>query len=226
MRARLEQDMLTPAVDWENLLLAAGPENVLLVGFRNPELRRYTGKRLTEVSAERGTSVPATIMDLVIEDSSRVESVYHLMSERNVRRKLQAPWVSIDSDAASLAPEGSFRDRMPHPRAYGSFARLFSKYVRDDKVLTLAEAVHRVTGLPAQTLGLHRRGRVAAGFFADLALFDPEAIEDHATFEAPHQLATGMEYVWVNGVVVLDRGVHTGATPGRVVRGRGFTGAP
>ena len=224
IRARLEVEMMTPTDEWENLMLAAGPENVVLVGFRNEKLRQYTGMTLTQVAAERGTSIPITAMDLVIEDESRIESVYHLMSEKNVRLKLQQPWVSIDSDAASLAPEDPFMDQMPHPRAYGSFARLLAKYVRDENVLTLQEAVRRITSLPAENLKLKRRGALRTGFFADFAIFDPDTIQDHATFEEPHQLATGMAHVIVNGTPVLLNGEHTGATPGRVVRGPGYTG--
>ena len=224
IRARLEVEMMTPTDEWENLMLAAGPDNVVLVGFRNEGLRQYTGMTLTDVAAARGTSVPTTAMDLVIEDESRIESVYHLMSEDNVSLKLQQPWVSIDSDAASLAPEDPFLDRMPHPRAYGSFARLLAKYVRDENALTLQDAVRRMTSLPAENLKLKRRGALRAGFFADLAIFDPDTIQDHATFEEPHQLATGMVHVIVNGTPVLLNGEHTGATPGRVVRGPGYAG--
>ena len=220
-RARLEVEMMTPTDEWENLMLAAGPENVVLVGFRNEALRHYMGKSLAEIAQERESSIPATIMDLVIEDSSRVDAVYHLMSEDNVRLKLSQPWVSIDSDAASVAPEAPFTNYMPHPRAYGSFARLLSKYVREENVITLEEGVRRLTGLPAENLNLDRRGRLAVGHFADIAIFDPSAIEDHATFKQPHQLATGMVHVLVNGELVLMDGEHTGALPGRVVRGAG-----
>ena len=218
IRARLETEIMTPTDQWENLMLAAGPENVVVVGFRNEELRKYMGRSVAEVAQERGTSIPATIMDLVIEDSSRVETVYHLMSEDNLRLKLSQPWVSIDSDAGSLAPEAPFTHSMPHPRAYGSFARLLAKYVRDEGVLTLQEGVRRMTGLPAGNLNLDRRGLLRAGYFADIAVFDPNAIQDHATFDDPHQLATGMVHVIVNGIPVLLSGEHTGAMPGRVVR--------
>lgn len=218
IRAQLEVDIMTPTDEWENLMLAAGPDNVVLVGFRNESLRHYMGRSLADIARERGTSIPATIMDLVIEDSSRVESVYHLMSEDNLRLKLSQPWVSIDSDAGSLAPEAPFTQSMPHPRAYGSFARLLAKYVRDEGVLTLQEGVRRMTGLPAGNLNLDRRGLLRAGYFADIAIFDPNSIQDHATFEDPHQLATGMVHVLVNGVAVLMEGDHTGAMPGRVVR--------
>ena len=221
-RVQLEQAMTTPTDAWENLLLAAGPANVLLVGFRTDSLRSYVGKTLAEVAAERGSSPAVTAMDLVVQDSSRVESVYFLMSEDNVKRKLSAPWVSLDSDAASIAPEGVFLGSNPHPRAYGAFARLLGKYVRDEQVLTLQEAIRRLTSLPASNMKLEGRGSLQPGYFADVAIFDPLLIQDHATFEAPHQFATGVAHVLVNGVLVLLDGEHTGATPGRVVRGPGW----
>ncbi len=224
IRAQLEQDMNTPTDEWENLYLAAGPDNVLLIGFRNEALRGYTGKTLAEVAAERGTSPAITAMDLVIEDSSRVGTVYFLMSEDNVKRQIALPWVSFDSDAGSMAPEGVFLDMNTHPRAYGNFARLLGKYVRDEQVISLEEAIRRLTTLPAQNLKIRRRGALQPGFFADLALFDPATIQDHATFEEPHQYATGMIHVFVNGTPVLRDGEHTGATPGRVVRGPGWKG--
>ncbi len=218
VRARMETEMMTPSDDWENLMLDAGPENVMLVGFRNEALRQYTGMRLTKVADLRGASIPETVMDLVIEDTSRVDAVYFLMDESNVRLKLQQPWIAIDSDAASLAPEGASLNNMVHPRAYGSFARLLAKYVREEQVLTLEEAVRRMTSLPASILSINRRGLLQRGYFGDIAIFDPSTIQDHATFEAPHQLATGMHYVFVNGTQVLNDGEHTGAMPGRVVR--------
>ncbi len=224
VRARVAREMTTPTDAWENLLLAAGPENALLAGFRSEALRPLTGQTLAEVAAARGTSPAATAMDLVVEDSSRVQTVYFLMSEDNVRRQIALPWVSFGSDAGSLAPEGVFLDGNPHPRAYGNFARLLGKYVRDERILPLEKAVHRLTSLPAANLKLRRRGALRAGHFADVAVFDPATIRDHATFEAPHQYATGMVHVFVNGVQVLDGGEHTGALPGRVVRGPGWTG--
>ena len=218
VRARMETEMMTPSDDWENLMLEAGPENVMLIGFRNQALRKYMGMRLTEVADLRGTSVPAAAMDLVIEDTSRVGAVYFLMDESNVHLKLRQSWVAIDSDAASLAPEGVSLNNMVHPRAYGSFARLLAKYVREEQVLTIEEAVRRMTSLPASVLSIDRRGLIQTGYFGDIAVFDPLTIQDHATFEEPHQLATGMHYVFVNGVRVLNNGEHTGAMPGRVVR--------
>ena len=224
MRVRLEQEMNTPTDEWENLYLAAGPDNVLLVGFRNEALRGYIGKTLAEVAAERGTSPAITAMDLVIEDSSRVETVYFLMTEENVKRQIALPWVSFDSDAGSLAPEGIFLESNPHPRAYGNFARLLGKYVRDEQVIPLEEAIRRLTTLPASNLKIRQRGALQPGHFADIAIFDPATIQDHATFEAPHQYATGMVHVLVNGEFVLRDGEHTSTTPGRVVRGPGWTG--
>ncbi len=223
-RARLEQEMNTPTDEWENLYLAAGPDKVLLVGFRNEDLRGYTGKTLAEVAAERGTSPAVTAMDLVVEDSSLVGTVYFLMTEDNVKRQIALPWVSFDSDAGSLAPEGVFLETNPHPRAYGNFARLLGKYTRDEQVISLEEAIRRLTTLPASNLKIRRRGALQPGYFADVAIFDPAAIQDHATFAEPHQYATGMVHVFVNGTQVLRDGEHTGATPGRVVRGPGWTG--
>ena len=223
-RARVAQEMQTPTDEWENFFTAAGPEKMLLVGFRQEALRPLTGKTLAEVAAERGTSPAETAMDLVVEDSSRVGTVYFLMSEENVQRQIALPWVSFGSDAGSLAPEGVFLKSNPHPRAYGTFARLLGKYVRDEGLIPLEEAVRRLTSLPATNLRIKRRGTLQPGYFADVIVFDPARIQDHATFERPHQYATGMEHVLVNGVPVLKNGEHTGATPGRVVRGPGWTG--
>ncbi len=219
VRARMETELMNPSDEWENLMLEAGPENVMLTGFRNESLRQYMGMRLTEVAKLRGTSIPATIMNLIIEDTSRIGTVYFLMDESNVRKKLQQPWVAIDSDARSIAPEGYNLNSMVHPRAYGSFARLLAKYVREEQVIPLKEAIRRMTSLPASILSIGERGLLETGYFADIVVFDPDSIQDHATFEDPHQLATGMHYVFVNGVMVLDHGQHTGAMPGRVVRG-------
>ena len=223
IRRRVLREMTTPAKEWENLYLLAGtPENVLLVGFKNEKLKHLTGKTLGEVARMRGKSPAATAIDLVIEDDSRVGTVYFLMSEKNVKRQIKLPWVSFCSDAGSLAPEGVFLKSNPHPRAYGSFARLLGKYVRQEKVITLAEAIRRLTWLPADNLKLDRRGRLEKGYYADIVVFDPETIIDHATYEKPHQYATGMLHVFVNGTQVLKDGEHTGAKPGRVVRGRGW----
>lgn len=222
IRERVAQEMKERADDWENLLLMAGsPERVLLVGFRNPELKHLTGKTLAEVARQRGKSAEETAMDLVIEDNSRVESVYFLMSEENVKKKISLPWVSFGSDAAALSPLGAFLKSNPHPRAYGNFARLLGRYVRDEKVLSLESAIQKLTSLPADTLRIQRRGRLAPKHFADIVIFDPETILDHATFDTPHQLATGVRDVLVNGQLVLKGGKTTGSTPGRAVFGPG-----
>jgi N-acyl-D-amino-acid deacylase len=226
-RARVKREMVTPTNAWESLYLAAGsPDKVLLVAFKQEKLKPLTGKSLAEVARMRGTSPEETAMDLVIEDDSRVGTVYFLMSEENIRKQLRLPWVSFDSDAESLAPEGVFLRSNPHPRAYGNFARVLGRYVRDEKVISLGEAIRRLTSLPATTLKLERRGALKVGHFADVVVFDPNTIEDHATFEKPHQYSTGMKHVFVNGVQVLKDGEHTGATPGRVVRGPGYRKGP
>ena len=222
VRERVRREMTTPQDVWENLMLAAGAEGTLLVGFKNEALRTYAGKTLGEVSRLRGTSVQDTAMDLVVEDGSRVQVVYFLMSEDNVRRQIKLPWVSFGSDAASMATEGVFVKTSTHPRAYGNFARLLGKYVRDEHVIPLEEAIRKLTSLPATTLRVKERGRLAPGYFADVVVFDPKTITDRATYEKPHQYATGMRHVWVNGVQVLKDGEHTGQKPGRVVRGPGW----
>jgi len=210
--------------DWENLRLAAGGDGTLLVGFKNEALRGYAGKTLAEVAKLRNRSVEDTAMDLVVEDGSRVQVVYFLMSEDNVKRQLQLPWVSFGSDAASMAAEGVFLKTSTHPRAYGNFARLLGKYVRDEQVLPLEEAIRKLTSFPAATLRIKERGQLATGYFADIVVFDPRTIAERATYESPHQYATGVQHVWVNGVQVLKDGEHTGQTPGRVVRGPGWKG--
>jgi N-acyl-D-amino-acid deacylase len=224
VRARLRHELSTAGNTGLNEFLSA--EKILLVGFRNEALRPLTGKTLAEVAALRGTSVEDTIMDLVVEDDSRVQCVFFTMSEDNVRRAVGLPWMSFCSDAGSLATEGVFLNTSTHPRAYGSFARLLATYVRQEGVVPLAEAVRRLTSLPADNLGLDRRGRLAPGHYADVVVFDPSTIQDHATFERPHQYATGVQHVFVNGQHVLRNGDHTGALPGRVVRGRGYRGGP
>jgi N-acyl-D-amino-acid deacylase len=225
-RARVIREMRTPTDAWENLLLAAGsPDRVILVGFKADSLKYLTGKTLAEVSRTRGTSPEETAIDLVIADGSRVGTVYFLMSEENVRRQLALPWVAIDSDAEAPAPEGVFLKSNPHPRAYGTFARFLGKYVRDERVTTLEDAIRRLTAFPAENLKLHRRGMLRPGYHADIVVFDPARIQDHATFDKPHQLATGVLHVFVNGTQVLRDGEHTGAKPGRVVRGPGWKGA-
>ncbi|HEX2186799.1 MAG TPA: D-aminoacylase [Chloroflexota bacterium] len=224
IRARLEQEMTTSTAAWENRLFNVGAEHVLLVGFRNPALRHYAGKTLAQVAELRGTSPAQAAMDLVVEDDSRVGAVYFAMSEENVRRQIRLPWVSFCSDSPPLAAEGEFLNQGVHPRAYGAFARLLAKYVRDEGLIPLEEAVRRLAALPASNLKLERRGTLRAGNFADVVVFDPATVQDHATFEQPHQYATGVLHVLVNGTAVLKDGQHTGATPGRVVRGPGWKG--
>ena len=210
--------MSAPNPGWENAYLNAGsPENVLFIEFKSPELKHLTGKSLAEVAGERGTSPLDVMIDLVIEDDSRIGTVYFSMSEDNLRKQIQLPWVSFCSDAGSLAAEGVFLKSSTHPRAYGSFARLLAKYVRDEQIISLEEAVRRLSNLPATNLRLAGRGRLKKDYFADLVVFDPIQIQDHATFVQPHQYATGVQQVFVNGVQVLADGVHTGAQPGRML---------
>jgi len=227
VRARLITEMRTPSQDWENLMLLAGSaDRVLLISFKNPKLKPLTGKTLAEVAKMRGKSPEETAMDLVIEDGSRVGTVYFLMSEANVKREVGLPWMSFGSDEASEVPEGVFLKSSSHPRAYGNFARVLAEYVRKDHAATLPDAIRRLTSLPATNLSLKQRGWLKPGYYADVVVFDPVRIQDHATFEKPKQLATGVEDVFVNGVQVLRNGKHTGAKPGRVVRGPGWTGSP
>jgi len=225
IRARVVDEIATPTDDWENLYRAAGgPENLLFYSFRNDDLKHLTGKTLAEVASMRGTSPEETMIDLVIEDDSRVGTIYFLMSEDNIRRKIARPWMTFGSDAGATAPEGVFLQSATHPRAYGNFARLLGRYVREERVISLPEAIRRLTALPADHLGLRDRGRLAPGYYADIVVFDPDTIRDRATYEESMQLATGVRDVFVNGVAVLRDGEHTGATPGRVVRGPGWTG--
>lgn len=224
IRAQVLDEMTTATDDWENLWLASGTEGTLLVGFNNPELRQYTGMTLAEVAAARGTSDANTIIDLVVEDGSRVQVVYFMMSEENVAKGIALPWVSFASDAQSMASEGVFLERSTHPRAYGNFSRVLGKYVREDEVITLPDAIRKLSKLPATNLKIRDRGELAAGYFADIVIFDPSTVGDHATFDAPHQYSTGMEHVIVNGELVIHDGDHTGALPGQVVRGPGWRG--
>jgi len=225
IRQRVLKEMTTPFGGWENFYLLAGaPENVLLVGFKNEKLKPLIGKTLAQVATLRGESPAETIIDLVVEDDSRVDTVYFLMSEENVKRQIKLPWVSFCSDAGSLAPEGVFLRSSTHPRAYGNFARLLGKYVREEKVILPEEAIRRLTSLPAENLKLDRRGKLEKGYSADIVVFDPAAVSDHATYEKPQQYATGMIHVFVNGTQVLKDGEHTGAKPGQVVRGPGWRG--
>ena len=217
--------MRTPTDEWENLLIAAGgAENVLFSGFKSEALKPLTGKTLAQVAAMRGKTPEATAIDLVIEDDSRVDTIYFLMSEDNVRREVALPWVSFGSDAEASAPEGVFLKSSTHPRAYGNVARLLGRYVRDEKLVPLPEAIRRLTSMPSENLKLRDRGRLAPGYFADVVVFDPATVADHATFESPRQFATGVRDVVVNGILALRDGKHTGAFPGRVVRGPGWSG--
>jgi N-acyl-D-amino-acid deacylase len=219
IRARVLEEIRQPGEGWENLYHAAGdPDRLILLGFRNDALKPLTGMTLAEVAGRRGTSPEDTIIDLVIEDDSRVATAYFLMSEENVPKKIAQPWMAFGSDAESLAPEGVFLRSNPHPRAYGTFSRLLGRYVRDEGVIPLAEAIRRLTSFPAGNLGIADRGRLEIGYFADIAVFDPAGIRDHATFAEPHAYATGVRHVLVNGVPVLVDGDHTGALPGRFVR--------
>jgi N-acyl-D-amino-acid deacylase len=225
IRKRLIKEMNTPSDEWENMFLMAGsPDNILLIGFKTEALKPLTGKTLAEVAEMRGTPPAETIFDLILEDGSRVDTVYFTQSEDVVRKAVALPWVSFNSDEASMAPEGVFLKSSAHPRAYGSFARVLAKYVREEGVITMEDAVRKLAALPAHNLRIDRRGQLREGWYADVVVFDPQTIQDHATFVEPHQYATGMLHVFVNGEQVLKDGEHTGATPGRVVRGPGWTG--
>jgi N-acyl-D-aspartate/D-glutamate deacylase len=224
IRARVEEEMTAPNDEWENLFLLAGPENIRFTEFASDELRPYTGRTLVEVARERGLSPAQTAMELVVEDGSRVEAAFLLMSEENVRREVGLPWMSFCSDSIAAAPEGIFLQSRPHPRAYGSFARLLGRYVREERVVPLEEAVRRLSSLPADNLRLRDRGLLRPGYFADVAVFDPAAVKDHATFDDPHRYASGVVHVLVNGTPVIRDGAHTGALPGRVVHGPGWRG--
>jgi N-acyl-D-amino-acid deacylase len=221
-RQKIAQEVKTPTDAWENLYLAAGsPDKILLVGFKSEKLKPLTGKSLAEVAKMRRKDPIETIMDLIAEDESRIDSIYFLMSEENVRKEMAKPWISFGSDEASQAPEGVFLKSNPHPRAYGNFARVLGKYVRDEKVISLGEAIRRLSALPAANLGLDHRGFLKEGMFADVVVFDPATIADRATFAEPHQYAVGMKQVFVNGQQVIKDGEHTGATPGRALWGPG-----
>ena len=221
-RKRIAEAIRKGGSDWENLYLAAGsPDRVILVEFKNDKLKPLTGKTLAEAAKLRGEDPVDTIMNLVLEDESRVGTVYFMMSEENLHKQIKLPWVSFGSDASSMAPELPFTKSSAHPRAYGNFARLLGKYVRDERVIPLQEAVRRLTGLPATNLELDGRGFLRDGMFADVVIFDPAAVADHATFHKPHQYSVGMKHVFVNGVHVLKDGEHTGAKPGRALWGPG-----
>lgn len=221
-RERVKAEMAVNAQDWENLGYLAGPDGMVLLEFKNDDLKKYMGKTVAEVARERGQDYRDTIIDLVIEDGTRVGTLYFLMSEENVKKEMRQPWVMFGSDAGAPAAEGDTLKDAAHPRTYGNVARLLGKYVRDEKVISLEEAVRRLTLLPAQTLNIKSRGRLAPGYFADITVFNPQTISDNATYEDPHHYATGVEYVLVNGVPVVSGGQHTGAKPGRAVHGPGW----
>ena len=223
-RARLVKAMQENPDDWDNRLASGGAESVLLVEFRNPDLKHLAGMTLAEVAQQRGMSPEETAMDLVIEDRTRVGAMYFNQSEDVVRKAIQQPWVSFCTDAVSVAAEGDQLLNHRHPRTYGTFPRVLGHYVRDLQLLSLEQAVHRASGLPATNLSLRNRGFLREGYFADVLVFDPATIQDHATFEQPHQYSTGMEKVFVNGELVFEDGEHTGALPGQFVRGPGWTG--
>ena len=221
-REKIKAEVQVDSDKWENLYLMAGsPEKILLVGFKSEKLKPLTGKTLAEVAKMRGKDPIDTAMDLIAEDESRISTVYYVMSEENVKKELRKPWISFGSDEASQAPEPPFTKSNPHPRAYGNFVRVLGNYVRDEKVLPMSDAIHRLSGLPATNLGLDHRGFLKEGMFADVVVFDPKTITDHATFDKPHQYATGMKHVFVNGIQVIKDGEHTGAKPGRALWGPG-----
>ena len=221
-REKIKTQVQTPSDDWENMYRAAGgPEHILLAQFKSAKLKPLTGKTLAEVAKMRGKDPIDTAMDLIAEDESRIGTIYFMISEDNIKKELAKPWISFGSDEASQAPEGVFLKSNPHPRAYGNFARVLGKYVRDEKVLSMTDAIHRLSGLPATNLGLDHRGFLKEGMFADVVVFDPAKIADHATYEKPHQYATGVKHVFVNGVQVIKNGEHTGAKPGRALWGPG-----
>jgi N-acyl-D-amino-acid deacylase len=223
-REQIIEEIKTPTDEWENFYqMAGGGEGIILVGLRSDELQKYVGMTLSEVAAERGDEDEVrTAVDLTIEDNNRIGAIYYLMSEENVQRQIQLPWMSFGSDGGTFAAEGDVLNRQMHPRAWGNFARLLGKYVREEKLISFEEAIYRLTGLPATNLKLNNRGFLKEGYHADIVIFDPERIEDHATFENPHQYATGVEHVFVNGIQVLNQGEHTGEFPGRFVKGPGY----
>ena len=221
-REKIAAEVRTDSDAWENIYLSVGsPDKILLAGFKSEQLKPLTGKSLAEVAKARGKDPVETIMDLLVEDESRISAIYFEMAEENVRKEMTKPWISFGSDEASQAPEGVFLKSNPHPRAYGNFARVLGKYVREEKLISLSDAVRRLSGLPATNLGLDRRGFIKEGMFADLVVFDPATIADRATFVQPHQYAAGVKHVFVNGQQVLKDGEHTGATPGRALSGPG-----
>jgi len=225
IRAKMKKAMTEDAQDWENLYYGAGSaDRVLLLGFKQDSLKKYNGKSLAEVASLRGTSPEETAMDLIVQDSTRVEVAYFLMTEDNIRKQIVLPWVSFGSDAGSYTNEGVFLKSSAHPRAYGNFARVIGKYVRDEKLMSLQQAVYKLAKLPAVNLKLDKRGELKEGNYADVIIFDPSKVNDAATYDKPHQYSIGMIHVFVNGVQVLKNGEHTGAKPGRFIKGPGAKG--
>ncbi|HVM88753.1 MAG TPA: D-aminoacylase [Puia sp.] len=222
IRKKILKEMDQPSDTWENLYLGAGPDNIICTGFKQDSLKYLTGKRLSEIAVMHGKTPEETVLDLIIQDHSRIEVIYFLMSENNVKKQLQLPYLSLGSDAPSMAPEGIFLKSSTHPRAYGNFARMIGHYVRDEKLIPLEEAIRKMSGLAAQQLHIKKRGTLTSGNYADIIVFDPAKVNDLATYEKPHQLSTGMIDVFVNGTQVLKDGEHTGAKPGRAVMGPGF----
>jgi N-acyl-D-amino-acid deacylase len=223
IRKEMTKAMNTDAADWENLYYGAGgAEHVLLLGFKQDSLKKYTGKTLAEAAVMRGKSPEETAMDLIIQDSTRVGVAYFLMNEENVKKQVSLPWVSFGSDEGSYTTEGVFLKSNAHPRAYGNFARVLGKYTRDEKTMTLQEAIRKLAKLPADNLKLKKRGELKVGNYADIVIFDPAKIKDNATFEKPHQYAEGMLHVFVNGIQVLKDGEHTDARPGKFIKGPGY----
>jgi N-acyl-D-amino-acid deacylase len=223
VRARVIKEMMAPGKDWENFFYMVGsPENIILGVFKNDSLKYLSGKTLAQVAESRRTSPAETIIDLVIQDNSPIESIFFLMTEDNIRKQIVLPWVSFGSDEQSLAPEGVFLKSFPHPRAYGNFSRVLGKYVREEKLMPLEEAIRKLTSLPATNMKIQKRGVLKKGYYADIVVFDPQKITDHATFGNPHQYSTGVSEVFVNGRQVIKDGEHTGIYPGRVVRGPGY----
>jgi len=223
-REKIKAEVQNPSGGWENLYFdAGGPEHILLAEFRSEKLKPLTGKTLAEVARMRGKDPIDSAMDLIVEDESRIGTLYFIISEENVKKELAKSWISFGSDEASQAPEGVFLKSNPHPRAYGNFARVLGKYVRDEKLIPMKEAIRRLSGLPATNLGLDHRGFLKEGMFADAVVFDPATIADRATYEKPHQYSVGVKHVFVNGVQVLKDGEHTGAKPGRALWGPGKT---
>ncbi len=223
LRDRVLLEMQQPGKDWENFFYMAGDaNNIILAGFKNDSLKYLTGKTLSEVAQMRNTVPAETIMDLIVHDNSRVDAIFFLMSEENIEKQIALPWVSFGSDEQSLAPMGIFLKTNPHPRAYGNFSRLLGKYVREKQIITLEEAIRKLTYMPAENLKIKKRGLLKEGYYADIVVFDPDSIMDHATFKEPHQYSTGVKDVFVNGQHVLKDGEHTGATPGRFVKGAAY----